>query len=282
MVLENLLGDKYVLSTVNARGVVDRYSRVVILETLLGVLLRNTWQQGDLHMKKTLMAALLGCLLTFGQTANADVSFHFFDGLFDSEIAMTDFVSKGTEGFENNTLAAAGKAGAVLLPLGTLESGVPLVNAGQGFTSGLAATNISLSTLGNDINTGWTLNYDPATGSNLGLGDGIRIDVTGAPKTAIGFSVSDTLGGPDPLVSVFDTNGNLLSSQVVSPLNFLGVIATNGNTIGSVVIGGADDLNIFSIDDIQLFEGRPSQIPEPTTATLLALGLCGLAARRRR
>jgi hypothetical protein len=83
-------------------------------------------------------------------------------------------------------------------------------------------------------------------------------------------------------LEVYDVNDVLLESVTVAsvPLaqwdaNFLGLERPEG--IWRVVFRGHD----FGLDDL-VFEGAVAPIPEPSTAVLVALGVTGFAAVRRR
>ena len=110
---------------------------------------------------------------------------------------------------------------------------------------------------------------------------GLRDDVVFSYVTVTIQSVADTTK-PDVY---FYYNGVLSATGTVSTWNI-------GDAISKIYLGGwsaSDNSRLqYTLDSLSVYNGAMSAdevaklVPEPTTATLSLLALCGLAARRRR
>ena len=101
----------------------------------------------------------------------------------------------------------------------------------------------------------------------------------GAPKTAIGAFIAD--GGPlgNFSIEVFDGQTSLGSINVpprTLPNSFVGVVSTQPFT--SAVFFPNTSTDSWGLDNLEF----APRIPEPASATLLAIGAVGLLGRRRR
>lgn len=91
-------------------------------------------------------------------------------------------------------------------------------------------------------------------------------------------------------ITAFDRSGNLIGSvsNTVTGIEFLGLAVSDGTaTIAGVFLDlvGAEPAG-FAIDNIRFGQAKDidvvTDVPEPTVLALLAMGLMGMAARRKR
>lgn len=91
----------------------------------------------------------------------------------------------------------------------------------------------------------------------------------------------------DVTLTAFDADHNVLAQQVLANPGggfFRGHLAvTTTQAIASFSIMGPSADKIINLDNLELSDGAPVSVPEPSCAALLALGLAagGLARRRR-
>ena len=114
---------------------------------------------------------------------------------------------------------------------------------------------------------------DPFSGTAESLISGLFTFLGSTAEVAGLYSVG---GGPSIPVTY---GGSEISFQV----NSLGVVVVTGQNLGSIDgsgFGEPEPLNIAA--NLTMVLGAPVTIPEPTTASLLLLGLLGLAGTRSR
>jgi len=198
-------------------------------------------------------------------------------GAFESAAAAAGKSLKFIETFEEGNVPAGG----IAFLVSPLSPGVPNIDtAGLGFPTGLDATNLEIRTGSGGplvaLGDNFVGNTSTVVGANYFTDTTAIHLLPDAGKTAVGFNVSDPIGGTgDYNVTVHDPNGNLLFAGVVSAGaqdgSFMGFINPGG--IGSIEIGAANDGGEL-IDNIQVW------VPAPGAFALL--GIAGLTSRRRR
>lgn len=103
----------------------------------------------------------------------------------------------------------------------------------------------------------------------------------GTPSARAGFY----LGVSEALVTFYDTGGNAVASQTITPPEldasntWVGFNDVSGS-IGSITIQGLDETHIFTIDNVTTDTNNASISPEPATAGFLVLGLAAVLWRK--
>ena len=185
----------------------------------------------------------------------------------------TVFVNNGTENLLDGGSFTTGLTGSVVMDVAaeTVESFSVSVtpNTALTFCGGCTYAGQSSAT----IVSATLSSSDPFSGTSESLISGLftfigsTADVSGLYSVGGGPAIPIMYGGSDISFSV----------------NSLGVVVVTGQNLGSLdgsAFGEAEPLNIAA--NLTMVLGAPVAIPEPTSASLLLLGLLGLAGARRR
>lgn len=227
-------------------------------------------------MKKIFVAAMLACLMVFSQAVNADDIYISFSDMGEgpalsnttnSDLAIGDLSSFFI--YVDDTINISTGA---FLDIFSDDQNVAALRGAEVFNPGIFVGAVQTNTRWQDTAV------DPGELVNDGFIDELR-----------GFSVSEGTGiltsqvtgstfvdaGHDPTSSAF------LFARVDFEIVGEG---TANFTLGigdGLIVDGANELDPkFGAGQVIVEPGNV--VPEPTTASLLALGLCGIIARRRR
>ena len=110
----------------------------------------------------------------------------------------------------------------------------------------------------------------------LDLDNFVEIVFINALQSRVGVWLNPSLG--NVTFTAFDSTGNSLESVSGTAGNFVGIDRAAADIRFVSIVGSA---SAFTIDDLTYAGARTTTVPAPG-AGLLALGLCGLLARRRR
>lgn len=195
-----------------------------------------------------------------------------------------------SEGFESFT---TGNQGPLSLPFG----GAPIATLTSAATTGHVENN------NGDVGSGFTGRFNTTAGGSLwweSAGSfGVQFD---QGVSALGFYGTDWSDFSGSLsLALFDTNGNPIyagdpalvlsgpgAGNVSGSLSFFGLTVSDAR-VGRVQFTVAQNpnnttLDVLGFDDLLIgdLKAPPSDVPEPATLALAALGLAGLAASRQR
>ncbi|WP_259366372.1 MULTISPECIES: PEP-CTERM sorting domain-containing protein [unclassified Colwellia] len=132
----------------------------------------------------------------------------------------------------------------------------------------------------NTINTSiFGLNYSTQTNSNPGV---FRLDFSSF-ISAIGMNVH--YNSSDVSLRLFDINDVLLESSLSSPTQYSTIsgfvgLNTGANNIAYALIDVPGRVNIHDLYMDNVVYQRVTDVPEPSTLAIFALGMMGLASRR--
>jgi hypothetical protein len=114
----------------------------------------------------------------------------------------------------------------------------------------------------------------------------VRIDVSGAGTSALGFGYGSTIfGGSDLTVTVSGASGSLGTETIAlattsSTARFFGLVSTTPITrieIAASIVGQARELNVFNLS-----VGTVAAVPEPSPGLMFGIGLALIGAVVRR
>jgi hypothetical protein len=177
----------------------------------------------------------------------------------------------------------------------SLNEDVTVTNGGSSpfmvFTNG-ATGGLPSTRWDGDFANGANVLYASSTTITLNFNGGITgfgVDAQTALAGAFGVSVSAYNASDELLITA--TNSGISTGRASDSFNtapFAGVVSTAGDISEIIItVTGPGTAAGFAIDTAQIYEvpdtgGDTEQLPEPGTLALLAGGLAGLAATRRR
>jgi hypothetical protein len=211
-----------------------------------------------MYMQKIKRCALLWALLTISALANANEVTSIPGG---SVIALpsVDYVGAGPQSFTGGTWSST--------------YGVSVFGWNGGYTFG--------------TNGNWDSALVMAGLNTPNIADTMTFAFT-APVSAVGGFINYNPNGntlATPTISVYDTSNNLIESAILSfttggglDTGFFYGFSENTANIGSFTFTG----NYIGITSLTTSTSTPISTPEPASIALLASGILGFAATRRK
>ena len=155
------------------------------------------------------------------------------------------------------------------------KAGIFAIYGKGGFTTkdyGWTAEDGSTVGFFSDILSDWGYSYDATTGTSTSSITGVAYTLTGT----VGSNFSSYM------VITLNDGSTLTYSGTTSGYSFSGVTDINSISFNSNIVKDAYMFDSVSNSATASALNKALLVPEPTTATLSLLALCGLAARRRR
>jgi hypothetical protein len=215
---------------------------------------------------KMLKAALAGLALSVSGFANASLIILDFEGI-GNTANINDFYNGGTDSQGNSGVNYGISFGTNTLGLIDSDAGgtASIANEPSGESVMFFSTGSAILNYAAGFDTGFSFFYSSAKSATVDIFDGIN--GTGNILGSIDLAAQNT----DNCIG--DPNGNYC--------NWTNIGASFAGTAKSINFGGS--ANFIAFDDVTFgseVAGEATDVPEPSTLAIFALGIMGLASRR--